>query len=144
MGMFPRPLKASIHRYIVPSICSNPLICLQLFAGLQMQPCSNDWSCPTWVCNRWQAWLYPWVNVASTVLLSTSQSTTVITCRVKTEGAKIGLLSAIWSPMTVTNESLTQQQSLKVFFFNIYIPAMYIVALIFQWKNWKTTFFAFL
>ena len=39
--------------------------------------------------------------------LFTSESTTFTLCRVKTEGAKTGLLSAIWSPMTVTNESLT-------------------------------------
>ena len=41
--------------------------------------------------------------------LFTSQSTRVTACRVKTEGAKTGLLSAIWLPMTMTNESLTLQ-----------------------------------
>ena len=50
-----------------------------------------------------RAWLYPRVNVANTL---TSQSTTVSACRVKTDGAKTGLLSAIWSPIIIINESL--------------------------------------
>ena len=41
--------------------------------------------------------------------LFTFQSTTLTACRVKTGGAKTGLLSAIWSPISVTNESLTLQ-----------------------------------
>ena len=48
-------------------------------------------------------------NFRYATALYTSQSTTVTACRVKTEGAKTGLLSAIWSPMTITNESLTLQ-----------------------------------
>ena len=51
-------------------------------------------------------WLYPRVNVANTVHLS---RITVTACRVKKEGAKTGLLSAIWLSMTMTNESLTLQ-----------------------------------
>ena len=47
--------------------------------------------------------------------LFTYQSTTVTACRVKTEGAWTGL-SATWSPMTVTNESLTLQSSRMVDF----------------------------
>ena len=39
----------------------------------------------------------------------TSQGTTVIACNVTMEGEKTGLLSTIWSPMTVTNELLTLQ-----------------------------------
>ena len=41
--------------------------------------------------------------------LFTFQSSMLTACRVKTEDAKTDLLSAIWSPMTVTNESLTLQ-----------------------------------
>ena len=55
----------------------------------------------------------PWCNATALEwmlqTLFTSQSTTVTACRVKTEGAKTGLLSDISSPMTVTHESRTLQ-----------------------------------
>ena len=47
--------------------------------------------------------------------LFTSQSTIVTACRVKTEGAKRGLLSAMWSSMTVTNKSL-QPLSMEILY----------------------------
>ena len=42
-------------------------------------------------------------------MLFTSKNTTVTACRVKTEGAKTGLLFLICSSMTMINESLTLQ-----------------------------------
>ena len=54
--------------------------------------------CTTWCSLGWMM-----------LTLFTSQSTTVTACRVKTEGAKTGLLSVIWSPMTVIHESLALQ-----------------------------------
>ena len=107
VGMFHRPLleAATYHRYIVTNTCSNRSICppsfpqtynVTPFKWLKMfnrsmyssagHCCDLEWMLQT---------------------LFTSQSTTVTVCRVKTEGAKIGLLSVIRSPMTVTNESLT-------------------------------------
>ena len=95
------------HQYIVCNMCSNPSICPSSFLqaynatpfkwlkffnrstySLERHGCTLEWILQT---------------------LFTSGSTTVIACRVKTQGAKRGLLSTIWSPMIMTNESLILQ-----------------------------------
>ena len=107
--MFHRPLlkAATHHRYIVSNMCRNPSICpssfLQAYSATpfnwlklfnRSMFLSKGHGCtPQWMLQ----------------MLVNSQSTTAIACRVKTEGAKTGLLSAIWSLMTMTNESLTLQ-----------------------------------
>ena len=105
-GMFHRPLlKQWHHRYIVPNVCNDPSICPSSFP------------------KAYNATTFKWLklfnrNTYSSAGLDctlesmsqtpfTSLSTTVTACRVKTEGTKTGLLSTIWSPMTMTNEPLT-------------------------------------
>ena len=98
VGMFHRPLlrTATHHQYIVPNMCSNLSIC----------PSSFPWA--------YNATLFKWLKLFSRSMYSserhgctlelmfqtlfTSESTTVTACRVKTESAKTGHRSAIWSP----------------------------------------------
>ena len=79
------PTCAAIHWYA-----------LQLPAGLQFDPVQMAEVVQQEYVLFVGAWLYTRVNVANTVTA----------CRVKTEGTKTVLLSAIWSQMTVANESL--------------------------------------
>ena len=89
----------------MPNMRSNPSICPFSFPQAYKRPCLNGWSCSTGVRTRRRYLVVPYcrVNVANTVHLSKH----VTACRVTTVDAKTGLLSALWSPMTVTNESLT-------------------------------------
>ena len=81
------PTYAAIRRYVHP----------------QCDPPSNGWSCLTVVRTRRRGMFLEWMLQT----LFAPQSTTVTACRVKTQVAKTGLLSAILLHMTVTNESLT-------------------------------------
>ena len=97
------------HRYIALNTCSNPLIC------------------PSSLPQAYNAIPFEWLKLfnRSTYLLAghiftlqwilrtlfKSQITTIAVGRVKTKGAKTDLVSTIWPPMTVTNESLSLQTS---------------------------------
>ena len=109
VGKFHRPLlkAATHHGYIVSNMCSNSSICPSSF------PHAYNAIPLKWL-NLFNRSTYSSMGHGCTLewllqTLFTSRSTTVTICRVKTEGAKTDLLSAIWSQMTVTNESLTLQ-----------------------------------
>ena len=93
------------QRHIVLDMWSNPSICpMQLHAGLQFPPFK-------WLklFNRstYSSVVVPRVNFANTAHLSKHHSYCL---QNKNRGRKkIGFLSSSWSPITVTNESLTLQ-----------------------------------
>ena len=71
-------------------------------------------------------------------MLKKHQSTAA--CRVRTEGAKTCLLSAIWLPMTMSNESLTQYYNLvptNTVLEGVasFFPAVYIAVSGVEWKT---------
>ena len=89
------PTCAAIRQYVHPA-SRRPT----------MQPCSNGWNCSKRVCTRQRGMVVPYSECCKHC---SPLSSTVPACRVTTEGDKTGLLSAIWSPMTVTNEQLALQ-----------------------------------
>ena len=98
---------ATCHRYIVPIMCSNPSTCSSSF------PHAYNATSFKWL-KLFNRSMYSLAGHSCTLewmlqTLFTSQSTTVTACRIKIEGAKTGLLNAIWLPMTVTIESLILQ-----------------------------------
>ena len=106
VGMFHRPLlnAATHHGYTVINMCSNSSICPSSFPqAYNVTPFkwlkSFNWSTYSSAGHgRTLEWMLHCSLLKAPQLLPT----------VKTEGAKTGLLSAIWSPMIVTNESTLQ------------------------------------
>ena len=106
--MFHRPLlkAATHHRYNVSNMCSNPSIC------------------PSSFLQAYNATPFKWLKLVNRTMYSsevhgctlewmkqtlfTSRSTTVTACRVKTEGAKTGLLSADDCDKLITNTTTPQ------------------------------------
>ena len=95
VGMFHKPVlkAATYHQYIVPNMCSNPSVCPSSFP------------------QAYSAIPFKWLKLFNSSAYSsgehgctlelmlqtlfTSQSTTITFCRIKTEGSKAGLMSAI-------------------------------------------------
>ena len=101
VGIFYRPLlkAATHHRYIVQQSFN---MSIQLPAGLKCDPIQMAEVVQQEYILVRRAWLYPRVNVAplkAPQLLLQSQN----------RGAKTDLLNAIWSPITVPNNSPTLQ-----------------------------------
>ena len=93
--IFHRPLlKVATHyRHIMPNMCSNLSICPSSFpTSLQCDPFQMAEVVQQEYVLVGGAWFNPRVNVGNTVHLSNHHS---YACRVKREGAKIGLLCAI-------------------------------------------------